>query len=190
MIALRQPLIACLILLLGGCTLFQQQGESAGTPPAAEPPVEERPPEPSVPAPPPAVQAPIDVERALTYFDRLRRLTSTELPREQEAVRQAYAQSHSDFDRVRLAMTYALPNTPVSDEGRALDLVEPLIKNTRAELHHLAVLMGVFAQEQRRLSAHVQTLQQGVQSLQQKLDALRSLERSLIERESGAGRRK
>ncbi len=189
MTGLRHPLAACLILLLAGCATQEEKHEIPGGM-APQPPVEERAVPQPEPAPPPEALAPTETERALAYFDRVRRLTSAELPREQEAVRQTYAQSRSDFDRMRLAMTYALPNTPVSDEGRALDLVEPLIKNTRAELHHLAVLVGVFAQEQRRLGAHVQTLQQGVQSLQQKLDALRSLERSLIERESGAARRK
>jgi len=181
--------IALVVALLAGCTLPAQKQEAPPSPPASvQAPVEDRAATPA--APPPEVRLPSEPERALSYFDRLRRMPSAELAREQDAVRQAYAQSRSDFDRMRLAMTYALPNTPLSDEGRALELLEALVRNTRAELHPLAVLLAVFAQEQKRLGANIQTLQQGVQSLQQKLDALRSLERSLIEREGGAARRK
>jgi hypothetical protein len=190
---LHGPAIAFVVVLLAGCVLPapRQEEERPSPPPVppapvAPPPVEEERP----PIAPPEVHIPSELERALAYFDRLRRMPSGELAREQEAVRQSYAQSRSDLDRMRLAMTYALPNTPLSDEGRTLDLIEPLIKNARSELHDLAVLVAVFAQEHRRLSANVQTLQQGVQSLEQKLDALRSLERTLIEREGGAARRK
>jgi hypothetical protein len=197
MSARRRPLALLLVVLAAGCTLPVKKEADPSLPPSAPPPVEERvlPPVPTpvpvpAPAPPLEVRAPSELERALAYFDRLRRMPAAEIGREQEAVRVAFGQSRSDFDRVRLAMTYALPNTPFHDEGRALDLLEPLVKNTRAELHHLAVFVGVFAQEQKRLGANVHALQQGVQALQQKLDALRSLERSLIEREGGAARRR
>jgi outer membrane murein-binding lipoprotein Lpp len=189
MSALQRLVAVLVVALFAGCTLPAQKEEAASPPETTPVPVEDRLQKP--PAPPqPEVRLPGEQERAVSYFDRLRRMQVGELAREQEAVRQAYGQSRSDFDRMRLAMTYALPNTPLSDEGRALDLLEPLVRNIRAELHPLAVLLAVFVQEHKRLAANIQTLQQGVQSLQQKLDALRSLERSLIEREGGAARRK
>jgi hypothetical protein len=89
-----------------------------------------------------------------------------------------------------------VPGIAGNDEVRALDLLDPLVKNPTAPLHGLAFLMAAYVQEQRRLASQVhglqqnaQGLQQNVQALQQKLDALRTLERSLSEREA-AGRRR
>jgi hypothetical protein len=137
-----------------------------------------------------------EVEILLTEFERLRRLSAAEIAREQEAARQAFNQTRSDNARVRLAMTMTVPGIAGNDEVRALDLLDPLVKNPTATLHGLAFLMAAYIQEQRRLASQVhglqqsaQGLQQNVQALQQKLDALRTLERSLSEREA-AGRRR
>ena len=131
-----------------------------------------------------------EVELLLTDFERLRRLPTSEVLREQEAARQAFNQSRSDAARVRLAMTLGLPGQAGGEDLRALELLDPLVRNPMAGLHGLAFLMSAYIQEQRRLASqlvgaqqNVQGLQQNVQSLQQKLDALRTLERSLTERE-------
>ena len=90
------------------------------------------------------------------------------------------------------------------EETRALDMLDPLVKNPAAPLHGLAFLLSTYIQEQRRLSAlaqglqqnvqglqqNNQTLQQNVHALQQKLDALRTLERALSERGEPAPRRR
>ena len=156
--------------------------------------------EPEPPAEAPPVRLPVprvnEVEILLTEFERLRRLSAAEIAREQEAARQAFNQTRSDDARVRLAMTMTVPGIAGNDEVRALDLLDPLVKNPTAPLHGLAFLMAAYIQEQRRLASQVhglqqnaQGLQQNVQALQQKLDALRTLERSLSEREA-AGRRR
>ncbi len=98
-----------------------------------------------------------------------------ELAREHDAARQAYGRARSDYNRVRLAMVVALPNTSFYDEPRALDLLDPIAKNAESRLSGLASLLVSQIQERRRLDANAQ-------ALQQKLDALKSLERSLIER--------
>ena len=72
-------------------------------------------------------------------------------------------------------MVLALPGTANGDEGRALELLEPVAKNPNGRLGGLAYLLISHLQERKRLDA-------AAQGLQQKLDALRSLERSLIER--------
>ena len=153
---------------------------------------------PDVKPPPTAPQLyrPSELETLLTEFERLRRLPAAEVAREQEAARQAFNQTRSDAARVRYAMTMTVPGTAGNDEVRALDLLDPLVKNVTAPLRGLAVLMSAYIQEQRRLASQVQGLQkneqglqQNVHALQQKLDALRTLERSLSEREA-AGRRR
>ena len=116
-----------------------------------------------------------DSESLLLYFQHIRKLSAADLGKEHETARQAYAQSRTDFNRVRLAMALSLPNSAFNDDGRALELLEPVAKNQNSRLQGLALLVSSHLQEQKRMNANVQ-------GLQQKLDALKSLERSLIER--------
>jgi hypothetical protein len=134
--------------------------------------------EPMEPAPwvqPGSPQPASDVESLLLYFQHVRTLAGPEAAREHEAARQAYARSRTDFNRVRLAMVLSLPGTTFTDEARALGLLETVAKHEGGRLQGLAVVLGASLKEQQRLAA-------GAQELQQKLDALRSLERSMIER--------
>lgn len=116
-----------------------------------------------------------DVNDALVYFQYVRKMPATELGREHDSIRQAFLYSRTDFDRVRLAMLLSLPGTPVTDEPRALELLDPVAKNPGAKLCGLAALLASNLQERRRLDA-------SAQGLQQKLDALMLLERNMIER--------
>ena len=120
-------------------------------------------------------QPPSDADSLLAYFQRVRKLQAGELGREHEAARQALQSARSDFNRVRLALLLSLPGTALSDEPRALELLDPVARNPGGQLHGLAVLLAANLQERKRLDANTQ-------GLQQKLDALRSLERSMIER--------
>ena len=203
--------LAVALLALSACATVPEEDVAESTAEAEKPPAPTAPPArvaiapPVTPPPAPAVVTPPptpqiyrapDVDALLTEFGRLRRLSAAEVAREQEAARQAFNQTRSDPARVRLAMTMTVPASAGSDETRALDLLDPLVKNPTAPLHGLAVLMAAYIQEQRRLAAQVQGLQQNAQGLQQnvqalekKLDALRTLERSLSEREAGGRRR-
>jgi hypothetical protein len=116
-----------------------------------------------------------DAESLLLYFQHVRKLSGADLSREHEAARQAYARARTDFNRVRLAMVFSLPGTAFYDETRAHDLYDTVAKHEGGRLQGLALLLGWHLQEQKRLTA-------SAQGLQQKLDALKSLERSMIER--------
>lgn len=116
-----------------------------------------------------------DAESLLLYYQHLRKLSGPEVSREHEAARQAYARARTDFNRVRLAMVLALPGSAFTDEARAMGLLDTVARHQGARLQGLAVVLGAHLQEQQRLAA-------SAQGLQEKLDALRSLERSMIER--------
>ena len=118
-------------------------------------------------------------ESLLMYFEYVRKLQASELAREHDAVRQLYAASRSDFNRVRYAMLLSIPGAAFNDDARALEALDPLLKNQDAALHNLAFMVGAQIQEQRR-----------GQGLQQKLEALKSLEKNLIERDLGGIKRK
>lgn len=164
----RWVLIGAMALALAGCALLR--GPEAEVSPAPSEVESAR--EPGT-----------ELERLLDYFQRIRRLATPELGRENDSARVAFTRSRADFDRLRLAMVLSLPNTAFNDDARSLDLLEPVVKNQNAPLHGLALLMSVFVQEQRRLG-------QSAQAVQQKLDALKSMERSLIEREQAGQKRR
>jgi hypothetical protein len=191
-------LLVPVVLAVAGCVV----------PPPTEP---EQPPPPSKPEessapgespesearvePPPRAEIPArirseDLERLLSYFEHVRKLPAAELVRESESARAAFMRGRADFDRMRLAILISIPNTALNDDQRAADLLDPLVKNQSSSLHGLALVMSAHLQERRRLETGMQGLQQNVQRLQQKLDALMSLERSLIDREQSTPARK
>lgn len=177
----RYAVLVVLAAVLAGCVALQEPA------PEVEAPAPVAAPAPDVADTPRAGVAvgtvKSELEQLLEYFQRVKSLPGAELGREQESARLAFNRTRSDFDRVRLAMVLALPQAPANGDMRALDLLDPLVKNRSAPLHSLALLMGAFLQEQRRLEA-------GAQGLQQKLDALKSMERSLLEREQAAQKKR
>ncbi|MBI4194395.1 MAG: hypothetical protein HY526_04885 [Betaproteobacteria bacterium] len=173
MSALRTVPLCTAVLALAGCALLKAPEPEAPEPPAEEPPAVVETIRESVP----------ELDQALKYFQRVRRLGGAELVREHDGARLSFARTRSDLDRVRLAMVLSLHGTGVSDDARALELLEPLVRSQNSALHGLAFLLQSFVQEQRRLG-------HGIQGMQQKLDALKSMERSLIEREQGGQRRR
>lgn len=158
-----KPLLAAFTLL--GCGVLAGCGALRG--------LESQEPAPWVQAGSP--QPASDAESLLLYHQHVRKLSGAELGREHDTARQAYSRSRSGFNRVRFAMVLSLANTTFNDDARALELLYPVSKNPGGHLSGLAYLLISQLQERKRLDA-------AAQGLQQKLDALRSLERSLIER--------
>ena len=133
-----------------------------------------------VPAPEPARSA-SDVENILIYFEHMKKLSANELVKEHESARQAFARSKSDMSRLRLALLLSFPSAPFREDAKALELIEPMVKDARGQytpLRGFAYVLSAFIVEQKRLGSHVQ-------NLQEKLDALKSLEKSLNERQRG-----
>jgi hypothetical protein len=124
----------------------------------------------------PGIARPVsESETLLTYYQNLRMLSGADLAREHEAARAAYARARSDPNRVRYAMVLTLPGAAFQDDARALEMLDPVAKNPNGQLQPLAQLLATHLQERKRLDANAH-------ALQQKLDALRSLERNMIER--------
>lgn len=126
-----------------------------------------------------------EAESLLLYHEYLRKLSGADLNREQEQARRALARSNSDFSRVRLAMLLSLPTASFRDDGRSLGLLEPMLKEGAAdnEMRALAQLLYVLISERRRIEERLKDEQRKTEGLQQKLDALKSIEKSLLERD-------
>lgn len=166
-----------LMVLVAGCATTPPPGPTLPIPvPPPDVAITRAYPRPEEPAPPVALAAErTGTARALDYFGRMRQRPVREQRAEYESARRAYASTRSEHDRVRLALLLSLPNAPFGDENQALELLEPLARDTGSEYHGLAQLVSALLNEQRRL---------GRQSaaLQQKLDRLRALELEMQQR--------
>ena len=162
------------LVLAGTITLLSA---GCGTPNVAPPPVStEPPPEPVAVAPEPEARPPArtvvsDSETLLSYVDHVRKLSAAEFSREVDTVRKLYARVRTDVVRMRYAILLTAPAAPPGEDVRAIELLDPLLKSADAGIRALATLLSTQLQEQRR-----------AQGLQQKLDALMSLDKTMIER--------
>ena len=151
-------------LLLAGCGVLQSVDPGGATTPVVE---ESR---------------GDDAAKVLAYYAQVRQLTGQELAREQEGARRALAKTRSDANRLRYALLLTLPGAAATEEPRAQELLELVTRSNDAALRGLALLMMASLQEQRRLETHAQ-------GLQQKLDALLTLERNMTRDGSGTRKR-
>ncbi len=145
----------------------------------------------ATPTPPPAPPVRDAVALLLEHADRVRGLQGGELAQEIARLNEASAPA----DQLRLAM--ALSQTrQLYDLVRAQELLQRVLANQTEEareLHVLARLLGARYAEQRRLedqldrqNQQVRELQRRLGDTQDKLDALKEIERSLTSRPPAA----
>ena len=134
-----------------------------------------------------------DAVELLGYFQRIRSMTAEELGSEYALVSQAFAKQKSDAGRLRLAMLLSLPHASFRDDARAVQLAEE-VQNAKpadgAPAKQFAGVLVSVVNEQRRQEERYQKLGQKLkdeekrgEALQQKLEALKTIEKNLINRE-------
>lgn len=190
-------MVAGAALLLGACADLRlplpPTGETAGgaepAPKAEAARKAEHPPkrEASAAEPPPEIvrREPSDLDALLTYFDQVRKLQPAELSKEQETVRQAFAKDKSDLNRMRLALIQAMPGSAVRNDPGAQALLEPLLRDGShrdSGLRSLAMLLNGYLVEQKRYEERLRDDQKQIEDLQAKIEALTSIEKSLMDR--------
>ena len=184
----------------------------APTPAAAPPPVVQMKPDPLpvTPVPMPQViivqpppQAPAlaqqqpaapqineEEQQALSLLADLQRYAveaGEELRRELAAANLALTRTRTDANRIRLAMLLTLPTAGPPDDARALSLLEPIVgrSGNASPMKQIASLLYAQITERAR---SVREEQRKTAVAQEKLDALRAIERSLLlERSRNAG---
>lgn len=129
-------------------------------------------------------------EELLLYYDYLRKQPAAELAREYDKARQNLAQARTDVNRLRVALLLSLPNTAFHDAAAALALVNEQLKDTKATnsgLHGLASLLAVSLAEQQRITEDMtqkwKDEQKRADGLQEKVEAIKTMEKSLIRRD-------
>src|SRR5262245_9115538 len=144
-----------------------------------QPPPEPAPPAAPAPAPPPAAETDEtqqQVTELLAYYGRVAQMSPEEQRRELNLTTQSFARERSGYNRTRLALLHLLPGTIFQDDARAVQLLEPLTaSSSNGALNKFAVLL--YAQTSERVKA-----QKRADQMKDQLEALRAIERSLIDR--------
>jgi signal transduction histidine kinase len=184
---------ALALAALAGCSLFERPAEPA---PAA-----------SAPEPTPLL-APLvgrtSAQELVAYLGRLRTMNEAALAAETNRQRLAAQRQPTDVARLKVAM--AMVVAPQSEESDILAVVDPIARkeSADAEVRAMASFLQGIASERRRLKESAATagarlrderraretekqraeaMQERAAQLQQKLDALTDLEKSLSDRQ-------
>jgi len=110
-----------------------------------------------------------------------------DLRRELAAANLALTRARSDANRIRVAMLLTLPAAGPPDDARALSLLEPIVSRSGNASPMKQIASLLYAQITERARS-VREEQRKAAVAQEKLDALRAVERSLLlERSRNAG---
>ncbi len=133
-----------------------------------------------------------ELESMLQYYARIRQFSGAALRKEQEAQRLAFAKEKSDLVRIQFAIALSVPNNIDADDVRMVALLDPLIKDAgteRVSLRNLALLLSTLVGDNRKLNDSLLLLKQKLRdqqketrALEQKLEALKSLEKTPVSR--------
>jgi polyhydroxyalkanoate synthesis regulator phasin len=167
---------------------------------AAQRPVPAEPPPPvpvSLPAP-----VPNEIDELMAYLLQAKMLGAAALADESSRLREDWSREQSDFARLKLALVL----TGNGDDGELMELMEPMVQESstaKPEMRALAILLYASAQERKRArenlasaqtrlreahkneeasQARADQLRKQVEELEKKLNALITIEKSLIER--------
>jgi hypothetical protein len=123
------------------------------------------------------------VVELIGYAQRVSSLQLDEQQRELNASSQSFSKDRGAYGRVRLALILSLPGTPFCDEPKAAGLLEPLVSKDTAggPMQQFAGLLH--AQISERVREQRRTTQ-----LKEQLDALKDVERKIMEREQARPR--
>ena len=188
----RLPVVVALASL-AGCSLFERPAEPA----------------PTTAAETPAILAPLvgrsSAQELVAYMGRLRTMNEAALAAETTRQRVAAQKQPSDVAKLKVAM--AMVVAPQAEEADILAMVDPIARKDSAEpeVRAMASFLQGIATERRRLKESAATagarlrderraretekqraeaMQERAAQLQQKLDALTDLEKSLSDRQS------
>ncbi len=121
------------------------------------------------------------VAELVAYVQRVAALPAEEQRRELNVSTQTFSKDRGAQGRVRLALLLAVPGTAFNDDIRAAGLLEPLAESAAQELPKgpLQQFAGLlYAQISERTREQRRSAQ-----LREQLEALKAIERGIIERE-------
>lgn len=125
------------------------------------------------------------VESALAYYAYVHPLTGVEWVRENESLKEAVGKSAAEFDRLRQILLLIAPAAPARERLRAPQLLAVLEKDAQksgSAFLPLIQLLRTELDERRRLEDKLRDESRKSDDLEQKLEALKAIEKNLSER--------
>lgn len=181
--------VLAVTVLIAGCATPPPPAPAPVLPPPEPVKVVTPPPvvvaQPPEPAPVVVVTNPLseDDQQALSLLGFLGQISSASMDdqkREYQNASQQFQKAKTDVNRLRLAALLMLPNTAFQDDVKALGVLEGISAKNASPIRELALFLhGQLAERQRQ----VREEQKRADAIQQKLDNLKAIERSLLDRE-------
>lgn len=121
-----------------------------------------------------------DLAELVGYYSRVAGMSPDEQRREYAGASQAFNRERSALNRVRLALLASMPGTQFHDDARALGLLEPFAAGPgdAGKVGQLGAMLHAQVSERARARGRAD-------QLKEQLDALRAVERTIIERGQG-----
>lgn len=128
-----------------------------------------------------------DLDEALRYSQRIKKLSGAELTKEYEQLSQAFSQTKSDLSRVQLALLLSSPNAVFRDDAAAVNLLKDWPKenpkDTPKENKVVPNGLRAFGMLLASLLEEIREHDKRADALQKKLDAIKSMEKNLMQRD-------
>ena len=129
-------------------------------------------------------------DELLQDFEAWRKQSPAELTRDYDKARQSLVLTKNSVNRLRVALLLSLPNTAFHDNGTALTLTNEVLRDTKStntSLRGLASLLNTSLNEQQKIAEDaaqkLKDEQKRADSLQEKVDAIKKMEKNLIRRD-------
>ena len=185
----RSPILLALVvaaLVLSGCGLIPKKPLPEPVPPAPIP----EPPAACI-CDPKVVEVSVGMDEVMRYYTAARQKQPATLKPEVEQAKRDFAASGTEVARLKLALLYLIPGSPVRSDAQAVPLLEPLMRpdgTAFSPWRGLAQILLAGIEETRRaadtatqsLTAKLKDEQKRSDELQRKLDALLEVERAMI----------
>ena len=195
-LVLRALLAGGALLALGGCATVPDAALLPAKAPVPEVvtqtvyvPVYVKVEKPALPTPAPEpLKLPEDQEQSLVLLLEMTRVASAsadDLRKEFTGAQNAFNRDKSSVNRLRFAWLSALLGPAAGDDARLSGLVEPLVAKTGglALTHPLRPVADLIFTQISERTRQVREEQKRADALQQKLDALKAIEKQLLDRE-------
>lgn len=129
-----------------------------------------------------------NTELLLDFAEHFAELSLESQKKELSLTSQAANQNKQDINsRIKVALIYALPNSKLRDSGKAQILLEELNreKNLDKERKSLVSLLTDYTSDSNKLAIKARDEQKRGDTLQQQLDDLKNIEKTMVDRDQG-----
>jgi hypothetical protein len=192
------PALLTLLLMLSGCELMQTAfpGSETDTPPVKDTSIDQGTTDGIEDGKAPVIIAPTTNEDELLQIMHYSRIMQSypraRLKDEFKRAATALADNPDTANQLRMAILLSIPNTSFKNEKRAMQMLSRIVNDGKqsSKLQEYAYLLldtlqqrGEVMQINKELSEELQAERQKRVQLQQKLDALKSIEKSISQRQ-------